>query len=194
MHRTQCAQSAGGWLTGVGGTRWAGLPTGANTRFREPCAFPPQSVQAFKLRPHLAIHDSRFTLLLTHPESTGHETNRRNPSHIGDSAPGIPSAASHTGHDAGSDPVPVRVSADPQPAAAAARDRVRRDPFGAGRIWGHQDHEGTEGPIDGSSAWFRSRTSEHLDAGQRFLCVGSEHGVALCSCVCMCDLHNLRLI
>lgn len=45
-------------------------------------------------------------------------------------------------HDAGSDPLPGRVSADPQSAAAATPDRLRWSPFRAGRLRGHQVHEG----------------------------------------------------
>ena len=51
------------------------------------------------------------------------------------------------GHDAGIDPLPGRVSADPEPAAAATPDYLRGDPFGAGRLRGHQVHEGTEPPF-----------------------------------------------
>lgn len=46
-------------------------------------------------------------------------------------------------HDAGSDSLPGRVPADPQPASAASQDGLRRDPLGAGRVRGHQVHEGT---------------------------------------------------
>lgn len=48
-------------------------------------------------------------------------------------------------HDARGDPLRDRVPADPQPAAAATPDGVRGDPRRAGRLRGHQGHEGTGG-------------------------------------------------
>lgn len=92
-HTMQERAASAGWLTGVGVIKRAELPARANTRFRDRCAFfltpdPFSRPLNYAHTSRFAIHDSRITPLLTHPESTGRGTDRRNPSHIGASAPG----------------------------------------------------------------------------------------------------------
>ena len=102
--------------------------------------------------------------------------------------------ASLYGHDAGSDPLPGRVSADPQPAAAATPDRVRWDPLGSGRLRGHQVHEGTEllslpPPLSTGGA-FSPASQPTLHARRRvrfFLCVGSFVLPPPLACVVICS-------
>lgn len=68
-------------MTDVGGARWAGLPTGENTRFREPCAFFPSPGRPLNYaHTSLAIHpafntprnpqDSRRTDGIRHTSAT----------------------------------------------------------------------------------------------------------------------------
>lgn len=91
------------------------------------------------------------------------------------------------GHDVGSDSLPGRVTADPEPAAAASPDRLRRSPLRAGCLRGHQVHEGKGAP----SSILPPRLPATVHASPRNVCFSSPRVALL---LCSSAAHMLTLV